>query len=65
LASENLVISPSEDELVEAWAQYSSERYGTASVIDIASFIVMRRLGITQAFTNDQHLKAAGFITLF
>jgi hypothetical protein len=26
---------------------------------------VMRRLGITCAFTNDQHLRAAGFETLF
>jgi len=25
----------------------------------------MRRLGITQAFTNDRHFQAAGFETLF
>jgi len=25
----------------------------------------MRRLGLTQAFTNDAHFKAAGFETLF
>ena len=65
LSAENLVIPPSEDELAEAWTQYSSERYGTASLVDITSFIVMRRLGITEAFTNDQHFKAAGLITLF
>ena len=26
---------------------------------------VMRRLGLTEAFTNDQHFQAAGFTTLF
>jgi len=25
----------------------------------------MRRLGLTEAFTNDQHFRAAGFTTLF
>lgn len=29
------------------------------------SFAVMRRLGITEAFTNDRHFQAAGFATLF
>jgi len=29
------------------------------------SFAVMRRLGITEAFTNDRHFGAAGFTTLF
>jgi len=29
------------------------------------SFIVMRREGITEAFTNDRHFPAAGLITLF
>jgi len=29
------------------------------------SFVVMRRLSMTQAFTNDHHFRAAGFQTLF
>lgn len=33
--------------------------------VDNVSFVVMRRLGITDAFTNDRHFKAAGFNTLF
>ena len=33
--------------------------------VDQLSFQVMRRLGLTEAFTNDQHFQAAGFTTLF
>jgi predicted nucleic acid-binding protein len=29
------------------------------------SFSVMRRLGLTRAFTNDRHFAAAGFEALF
>jgi len=36
-----------------------------AGIVDHVSFIVMRRLGITDAFTNDRHFQAAGFTTLF
>jgi predicted nucleic acid-binding protein len=35
-----------------------------AIFLDI-SFTIMRRLGITRAFTNDRHFRAAGFETLF
>ena len=52
-------------ELENAWDIYSSFRSGSASVVDITSFIVMRRLKITDSFTNDSHFKAAGFLTLF
>jgi len=34
-------------------------------IVDCISFAVMRRLGLTEAFTNDQHFTAAGFTTLF
>jgi predicted nucleic acid-binding protein len=36
-----------------------------AGIVDQVSFIIMRRLGITEAFTNDEHFRAAGFVTLF
>jgi predicted nucleic acid-binding protein len=36
-----------------------------AGIVDHVSFIVMRRVGIRQAFTNDRHFTAAGFETLF
>ncbi len=38
---------------------------GQAGIVDQVSFVVMRRLGITEAFTNDRHFQAAGFHTLF
>ena len=34
-------------------------------IVDHVSFVVMRRLGLTQAFTNDAHFRAAGFEVLF
>ena len=34
---------------------------GQAGIVDHVSFQVMRRLGITEAFTNDKHYQAAGF----
>jgi len=33
--------------------------------VDHVSFVVMRRLGVGRAFTNDRHFRAAGFETLF
>jgi predicted nucleic acid-binding protein len=33
--------------------------------VDHISFVVMRRLGVTKAFTNDRHFRAAGFEVLF
>ena len=38
---------------------------GQAGIVDQVSFIVMRRWGITEAFTNDRHFQAAGFRALF
>lgn len=46
----------------EAWAmleQYTDKEW---SLVDAASFVVMRRLGITEAFTTDHHFEQAGFI---
>jgi predicted nucleic acid-binding protein len=49
----------------QAWQAYDRNEAGNASIVDHVSFVVMRRLGITRAFTNDRHFKAAGFETLF
>src|SRR5260370_1456366 len=38
---------------------------GGAGIVDQISFVVMRRLSIARAFTNDEHFRAAGFETLF
>lgn len=49
----------------EAWRVYRDRRPGDAGIVDCISFAVMRRLGLTEAFTNDQHFAAAGFTPLF
>jgi predicted nucleic acid-binding protein len=33
--------------------------------VDHLSFVVMRRLDLLEAFTNDRHFRAAGFHALF
>jgi uncharacterized protein len=34
-------------------------------IVDCISFVIMRRLGLTEVFSNDQHFAAAGFTPLF
>jgi len=61
----NELIVPTEDGWTQAWASYERGEAAQAGIVDHVSFIVMRRLGITEAFTNDRHFKAAGLTTLF
>ncbi len=56
---------PTDDDWRHAWLDYEAGRVGDASIVDCISFAVMRRLGLAEAFTNDQHFTAAGFTTLF
>jgi predicted nucleic acid-binding protein len=56
---------PLPEEVHSAWDDYARGIAGTASLVDLVSFAVMRRLGIAQAFTNDKHFAAAGFKVLF
>ncbi|NUQ62185.1 MAG: hypothetical protein HUU20_06840 [Pirellulales bacterium] len=53
------------EEAEEAWAAYGRGEAGEAGIVDHISFVVMRRLGLTHAFTNDRHFQAAGFVVLF
>jgi len=59
------LIEPTGDEIEQAWTAYHQGPNGGPGIVDQISFIVMRRLGITDAFTNDRHFAAAGFNTLF
>jgi predicted nucleic acid-binding protein len=59
------LIVPTDQDWVEAWQAYERGEAGQAGIVDHVSFSVMRRLGLTQAFTNDGHFQAAGFQTLF
>jgi predicted nucleic acid-binding protein len=58
-------MEPTAQEVEDAWAAYERGEAGQAGIVDHVSFQVMRRLGITEAFTNDNHFQAAGFTTLF
>lgn len=55
----------SHDVHISGYSRAVVNRLGSAGIVDHVSFSVMRRLGITEAFTNDRHFAAAGFITLF
>jgi predicted nucleic acid-binding protein len=59
------LIVPTEDDWKMAWAAFERGEAAQAGIVDHVSFVVMRRLGITDAFTNDRHFLAAGFTTLF
>lgn len=65
LAGKGWLIEPTTSDLDTAWADYRAGSAGDAGIVDHVSFVVMRRLGITEAFTNDRHFQAAGFTTLF
>ncbi len=57
------LIRPTADDWDAAWQAYL--KGAGAGIVDQVSFLVMRRLNIRQAFTNDQHFSAAGFELLF
>jgi predicted nucleic acid-binding protein len=61
----NELIVPTEEDWKQAWAAYERGEAAQAGIVDHVSFAVMRRLGLTEAFTNDRHFPAAGFTVLF
>jgi predicted nucleic acid-binding protein len=65
LEKRNELIVPTADDWNQAWDSYKWGHAGEASIVDQISFVVMQRLGLTTAFTNDKHFKAAGFTALF
>lgn len=65
MESAGQLIVPTPQDWEEAWAAYTRGDAADAGIVDHVSIIVMRRLGITDVFTNDRHFKAAGFNTLF
>jgi uncharacterized protein len=65
LIQEALLIEPNEREVEQAWTAFERAEAANAGIVDHVSFAVMRRLGITEAFTNDHHFTAAGFAILF
>jgi predicted nucleic acid-binding protein len=65
MARTGRLVTVSADEWEQAWQAYDRNDAGGAGIVDQSSFIVMRRLGVTLAFTNDTHFRAAGFEMLF
>ena len=59
------LIWPTEEDWRLAWKAYQRGEADAAGIVDHISFVVMRRLGIAKAFTNDRHFRAAGFEVLF
>ncbi len=59
------LIMPTNEDWLKAWVAYERGEAGQGGIVDHVSFQVMRRLGITEAFTNDKHFEAAGFTVLF
>lgn len=60
-----VIVVPSDEDYATAWSAYGDGHAGGAGIVDQVSFVVMRRLGVTAAFTNDRHFRAAGFEILF
>ena len=65
LDAAHALIEPTTADWTAAWQAYDRGDSGAAGIVDQVSFLVMRRLGITRAFTNDRHFTSAGFEVLF
>ena len=59
------LIWPTEEDWRLAWNAYQRGEADAAGIVDHIPFVGMRRLGIAKAFTNDRHVRAAGFEVLF
>ena len=65
LIQAGLMIEPTALDLDQAWYAYERGGSAQAGIVDHVSFQVMRRLGVTEAFTNDKNFHAAGFKVMF
>jgi predicted nucleic acid-binding protein len=65
LAGDNRLVVPTNADMDLAWIEYARGTAGDAGIVDHISFVVMRRLGIIDVFSNDRHFRTAGFLTLF
>jgi predicted nucleic acid-binding protein len=65
LAAQNRITKLEYDTLAAAWLAYRQGNSQAAGLVDQVSLIEMRRLGVAEAFTNDQHFRTAGFRPLF
>jgi uncharacterized protein len=59
------LVEPTAADLAEARAAYRRGNVDSPGMVDCVSFGVMRRMNLSEAFTNDRHFRAAGFSPLF
>ncbi len=60
-SANTMVVRVDKEIFGEAWRLYSERLDKEWSFTDCASFIVMNRMGLTDAFTSDHHFEQAGF----
>ena len=65
MKAEGQLIEHIESDVAAAWSAFRAGHVGSAGIVDHVSFAVMRRLGVTEVFTNDRHFSTAGFKPLF
>lgn len=65
MSSNGCLVFPTEQDWEMAWVAYARGDSAAAGMVDQISFVVLRRLGIADVFTNDRHFKSAGFNILF
>ena len=65
IESNGQLIVTTEIDWKSAWNGYRRGLAARAGIVDHLSFAVMHRLGLNEAFTNDRHFSAAGFLPLF
>jgi predicted nucleic acid-binding protein len=58
------IIRITEEMEEEAWEMFKQYTDKDFSFTDCTSFVLMRRLGLTEAFTSDHHFEQMGFVTL-
>ena len=59
------LVAPTTADWHGAWVAYENGEADSAGIVDHLSFAIMRRLGLSKAFTNDGHFRAAGLEILF
>lgn len=65
LMDNGTLVEPTEQDCELAWEAFQRGEAGYAGIVDHVSFVLMRRLGLMEVFTNDAHFRAAGFRILF
>lgn len=58
------VVHVNEELFYEAWQYFQKYKDKRYSLTDCVSFVLMKKLGITEALTFDRHFVQAGFVKL-